>query len=425
MRFTGLPQIALGSWELYKAKKALREGFLSEEESLSRRKFNQTKLGIGAIKLALIGYSTSAVISPILNNSTFSNIDIGILAAFAAGYVATTCSDVYSAILNDEAVNYKHNQSNLEKNFQIKLNNKNGFELNSGEAYQLYMIGNRLSTGNPFDSFIFNIKEKINNWKSNFNLEQQKDFGILKNSFYKILKNTGIESIMNSIYSKSTIKQESFNTIKKYTDINSIENKEFMEYLKKEHTEISANEDDIKTKLKEINQEAIVNSYQKILIQNLQLFFAQVVMDYNNGNINKDLIMKFNKLNEQNTIKSKNNILFEEYSKIEKISKLMLEDNKLIKDKFKKPEDVLKYLESEFLTKNNSIKFLNFDNMFKLERKAILNKKNGLSKLNDNIYDDKKGCFTEINFDNNIISKIKINQAKLKDKIKNKNLKNE
>lgn len=425
MKFTGLPQIAIGSWELYKAKKALIEGILSEEESLSRRKFNQTKVGIGAIKLALIGYSTSAVISPILNNSTFSNIEIGLLATFAAGYAVLSCSDVYSSLLTDEAINYKHNQSNLENKFKIKLNEKNGFELNSGEAYQLYMLGNKLATGNPVDSFIFNIKEKINNWKLNFNIDEKKYFGVLKNSIYKILKNTGIESIMNSIYSKSTIKQESFNTIKKFTDINSLENKEFMEYIKKEHKEISANPDDIKIKLKEINQEAIVKSYQKILIQNLQLFFAQVVMDYNNGNINKDLILQFNKLNEKNIIKSKKEILFEEYSKIEKISKLMLDDDKkTIKEKFKKPEDVFKYLESQFITNNNSIKFLNFDNIFKLERKAILNKKNGLSKLNDNIYEDKKGCFTEINFENNIITKFNLNEDKFKDTLIIKKLKN-
>lgn len=61
--------------------------------------------------------------------------------------------------------------------------------------------------------------------------------------------------------------------------------------------------------------------------------------------------------------------------------------------------------------------------MFKLERKEIINKKNGLSKINKNIYEDKKGSFTAIDFDNNIINNFKIKNKNL-ETIKNK-LKNE
>lgn len=421
IRLTGLSQIAIGSWEFYKAKKALEEGNLSEEESFSRKIFNMTKVGIGALKLALIGYSSSYIIFPLLNNETFSNIDIGLLATFAAGYAVLSFSDFYGSFLNDEALNYKHNQSRLENNFKIKLNDNDSFQLNASEAYQLYMFGNKLATGNPLDSFMFKVKNKINTWKLKLNIEDNKDFGIIRKNIYKILKISGISSIMDSIYSKAKIKEEAFNTIKKFTDINSLSNKEFMEYIKKDHKKISSNEEDIKYKLKEVNQEAIINSYQKILIQNLQLFFSQVVIEYNkNKEIDKELILKFYQLKEQNTIKSNKNILFEEYSKI---SKMLLNDEQtILKAKFKKPEDVLKYLGSEFLDKKDKIRFLNFDSIFKIERKNIINKKNGLSKINKNIYEDKKGSFTEIDFDNNIINNFKTknkNLETIKKKLKN------
>ena len=161
IRLTGLTQIAIGSWEFYKAKKALEAGNLSEEESLSRKRFNMTKVGIGALKLALIGYSSSAVISPLLNNATFSNTDISLLATFAAGYAVLSLSDVYSSFLTDEAINYKYNQSRLENKFKIKLNNSDSFQLNAAEAYQLYMFGNKLATGNPVDSFMFKVTDVL------------------------------------------------------------------------------------------------------------------------------------------------------------------------------------------------------------------------------------------------------------------------
>jgi hypothetical protein len=426
IRLTGLPQIATGAWELYKARKALMEGNLSEEDSTSRQRFNRTKVGIGALKLALIGYSASNVVYPLLNNETLSNTDIGILATFAAGYAVLSIHDIYSSFLTDEAVNYKYNQSILENNFKIKLTDNNIFEMTASESYQLFMFGNKLATGNPVDSFIFKIKEKINNWKLNFNIEDNKDFGIIRKNIYKTLKLIGVDKLMDSIYSNAKIKKEAFEIIKSFTDIKSPVNKEFMEYLKKDHTGVFSNEDDIKSKLKDINQEAIIKTYQKMLTQNIQLFFSKFVIDYLNGNKNEDLLLKFLKLKDQNTLKSNNTIIIEEYSKISKISSMLLNKEKnIIKDRFKTNLDVLKYLESNLLDKNNKIKFLDFGNMFKLERKEIINKKNGLSKINKNIYEDKKGCFTEINFDKNIISKTKINQAKLRDKITNQNLKNE
>lgn len=421
IRLTGLSQIAIGSWDFYKAKKALQEGNLSEEESLSRKRLNQAKVGLGALKLVLIGYTSSSIISPLLNNESFSNTDIALLATFAAGYAVLSFQDVYSPFLNDEAINYKYNQSKLEEKFKIKLNDNEGFQLQGGDAYRLYMLGNKLSTGNPVDSLMFNVREKINTWKLKLNLDKDKEIGIIRKSIYKILKFNGISSILDSVYSKAKIKEESIKTIKEFSDFKSLSNKEFMEYIKKENKEISSNEEDIKSKLKEINQEAIIKSHKKILVQNLQLFFSQVVMDYNNGNIDKKLLEKFEKLNEQNTIKSKNIVLFEEYSKISKISRMMLNKEDL-KDKFKTNSDVFKYLGSQFLTKEGNVKFLNFDSIFKLERKSIINNKNGLNKINTNIYEDKKANFAELSFENNLITQfsiIKENKKTISNKLNN------
>ena len=415
----GIPDILTASWEFYKAKRALNLGQISEELSITKRRYHRTKIGIGALKLTLIGYAASEIIFPIIQSQNFSNIEIGILATFAAGYSVLKFADINSNILTDEANNYKYKQSELESNFKIK-SKKESFEINAAEAYQLYMFGNKLLTSNPVDSFIFKIKDKINNWKKNFRLEESIEFGIIRKNIYKILMKVGVKSLFDKISSKALIKEELLETIKDFTNIKSSVNKEFMEHIKKNHKELFLHEDDIKVKLKEINQEAIIKAYQKMLVQNLQLFFSQVVIDYNRGKVDRKLLEKFLNLNEQNTIKSKNIILFEEYSKISKISKMMI-NNENLKEKFKTNSDVFKYLGSEFLTKDGKIKFLNFDNIFKLERKSIINNKNGLNKINKNIYEDKKANFSELSFDNNLINQFsvikenkKINSNKLK-----------
>lgn len=408
----GIPDILTASWEFYKAKKALSLGDISEELSITKRRYHRTKVGIGALKLVLIGYATSEVILPMIQSQNFSNLDIGILATFAAGYSVLKFADINSNILSDEANNYKYKQSELEEKFKIK-SKKEAFEINAAEAYQLYMFGNKLLTSNPVDSFIFKIKDKINNWKKDFKLEESTEFSIIRNKIYKILIKVGIKSLFDKISSKALVKQELLETIKDFTDIKSSVNKEFMEHMKKNHKELFLNEDDIKIKLKEVNQEAIIKSYQKMLVQNLQLFFSQVVIDYNNGKVDKKLLEKFEKLNDQNTIKSKNIILFEEYSKISKISKMMINKEDL-KDKFKTNSDVFKYLGSQFLTEDGKVKFINFDNIFKLERKSIINNRNGLNKINTNIYEDKKANFSELSFENNLINQFSITKENKK-----------
>lgn len=408
----GIPDILTASWEFYKAKKALSLGDISEELSITKRRYHRTKVGIGALKLVLIGYATSEVILPMIQSQNFSNLDIGILATFAAGYSVLKFADINSNILSDEANNYKYKQSELEEKFKIK-SKKEAFEINAAEAYQLYMFGNKLLTSNPVDSFIFKIKDKINNWKKDFKLEESTEFSIIRNKIYKILIKVGIKSLFDKISSKALVKQELLETIKDFTDIKSSVNKEFMEHMKKNHKELFLNEDDIKIKLKEVNQEAIIKSYQKMLVQNLQLFFSQVVIDYNNGKVDKNLLEKFEKLNDQNTIKSKNIILFEEYSKISKISKMMINKENL-KDKFKTNSDVFKYLGSQFLTEDGKVKFINFDNIFKLERKSIINNRNGLNKINTNIYEDKKANFSELSFENNLINQFSITKENKK-----------
>lgn len=411
IRPTGLVNIALGTWELHKAKKAFNDGLISGEVTTSRQRFNKTKIGIGALKLVLIGYSASEIITPILKSNNFSNIDLSLLATFAAGYAVLSFADINSSILSSEAVNYKYNQSNLEKNIKIRTES-NSFEMNAGDAYQLYMLGNKLTTSNPFDNFIFKIREEINNWKINFKIDDNKEFGIIKKNIYKFLKKTGIESIFDNIHSSASIKSEVYKTIKEFSDLKGENNKEFISYIKKEHKEISLNDEDIKLKLREVNQEAILKTYQNTLVQNLQLFFSQVVVNYNNGIVDKKILEKFEKLNEQNTIKSENIVLFKEYEKISKISKMMLNNEDLSK-RFKSNCDVLKHLENKAL-ENGKVKFLNFNEMFKLERKAIINNKNGLNKANHNIYEDKKANFSELSFENNLISQFTVKKENKK-----------
>lgn len=406
-KLTGLSEIAIGSWEFHKARKNFNEGNISKETSITRKRFNGTKVGIGVLKMIFMGLGANKIASPIIANSNLSAIDIGVLSAFAAGYAVLSFSNVYFSILTDEAINYKYHQSKLENQFKIISNDKSIFELNAGEAYQLYMFGNKISSGNPMDSFLFKIKNKVNEWKLNFQINEDSEYNIIKKTLYKILDKTGIAALMNSIYSKATVKKEAYETLKKFSDLKSTENNEFMKYIKNKHKEISYNEEDIRVKLKDINQEAILKAYQNLLIQNLQIFFTQIVKDYKNNIMHKNLIEKFAELDKQNILHASKTHLIPEYKKISTLARKMI-NKEDISDKFKDNIETLKYLGSNCIDKNKNIKFLNFENMFKLERKAIINEKNGLIKSNTNIYQDKKACFTEINLNTEDINKFLI-----------------
>lgn len=388
-KLTGLTDIAIGSWEYYKARKALNEGNISEETALSRKRYNRTKVGIGALKLAIMGAMTQEIVMPMLNNHSFSGTDIGLLSAFAAGYAVLGVSIGYSSILNDEASNYKYNQSALEKKFNFKMNSNNNYELDAGESYQLFMFGNKIATGNPVDSFLFKIKNKVFEWQSNMKIEQDPEYHIIKSNIHKMLNKIGISNFINNIAAKGEMKKEAYDTIKIHADPKSKVNEEFRKYMESKKSEISSNEDDVKGKLKEINQEAILKAYQKLLVQNLQLFFAQVMNDYNKGVIHKELIQDFAKLNAENTKKKDNVVLFKEYEKISKLATKMLNGDKMDKQ-FKTPVDILRYFDSKNITKDGIIKIIDFNNTFYLEKKAILNEKNGLLKNDKNIYEDKK-----------------------------------
>ncbi len=388
-KLTGLTDIAIGAWEYHKARKALNEGNISEETALSRKRYNRTKIGIGALKLAIMGAMTQEVVMPILKNHAFSGTDIGLLSAFAAGYAILGVSIGYSAILNDEASNYKYSQSALESKFKFKMAQTNNYELDVGESYQLFMFGNKIATGNPVDSFLFKMKSKVFEWQSHLKIEQDPEYHVIKSNIHKFLNKVGISNFINNIASQAEMKKEAYNIIKIHADPNSKVNEEFRKYMENKKTDISSNEDDVKSKLKEINQEAILKTYQKLLVQNIQVFFAQVMNDYNKGIVHKDLIEDFVKLNEDNTKKKGNVVLFKEYEKISKLATKMLNGDNMDKQ-FKSPVDTLRYLESKNITKDGKIKIIDFNNTFYLEKKAILNEKNGLLKNDKNIYDDKK-----------------------------------
>lgn len=397
-KLTGLPDIAIGSWEYYKARKALNEGKLTEETSLTRKRQYRAKIGIGALKISMMGVMAHEILYPMVtnfNNYNFNTNEIGIMAAFAAGYAVLGMSIGYASIFNDEASNYKYKQSDLENKFKLKLTSSKNNEINSGETYQLFMFGNKIATGNPVDNFLFKIKNKVLEWKSNFNVEQKEEYNIIKNSIYNFLNNIGITNFISNIASKAKMKKEAYDIIKINADINSKENEEFKKYIKNKKPEISLNDDDIKKELKSINQEAIINTYQKVLIQNLQLFFAEVLSDYNKGIVHKNLIEDFSKLAKDNTIKKDRTILIEEYEKISKLASKMLK-NENLQNNFKKPMDTLIYLNGKNIDKNGKFKIIRFNETFSLEKKSILNEKNGTIKTNANIYEDRKAKFTEL-----------------------------
>lgn len=180
-KLTGLPDIAIGSWEYYKARKALNEGKLTPETSLTRKRQYRAKIGIGALKISMMGMMAQEILYPMItnfNNYDFNKTEISIMAAFAAGYAVLGMSIGYASIFNDEASNYKYNQSALENKFKLKLKDNQNNEINAGEAYQLFMFGNKLATGNPIDNFLFKIKNKVLEWKMNFNLEQKKNIAL-------------------------------------------------------------------------------------------------------------------------------------------------------------------------------------------------------------------------------------------------------
>lgn len=401
LKSIGLPDIAVGLWEYNKAKKAFNQLNITEENYTSKKRFYLTLAGYGAIKAAILGFAVNEIANPILTKSDLNSIDIGLLATFGATYALAGFSSFYSKTIKDEALGFKHLQSKIlnQGNFinpDLKITN-----IPIEESYQLFMFGNKLRTGNPVEEFIFKIKSKVIELQSKLNIEEKEEYNIVKKSLCKILKATSISSLMNDIGNKSKLKKISNDIIREHSDFTNINNLEFMSYIKKDSLELSQDIDYVKSQLKEINQEAILKAYDMVRIQNIQLFFTRIIIDYNDGKVNENIIRQFRDLKNQNIIKSKGNVLeiVNSYSIISNMAQSML-DGKKLDNNYKDPLSIIKNINPDMIDKKNKlIKTISFNNAFLLQKRKIINDLNNKRKIDPNIYNDKKIKFDEISYD--------------------------
>lgn len=412
-KLTGIADLLIGSWNTYQGFKDRKEENLTYEDSTSIIHFNSKKAALGAIRFLMLGVGYGLAKND--NLMTIDAIGIGLMASFTAGFIIEGALGMFPGIIESESVNYKHYHHHLLKKNEIYDNATDRLNLSVGTSYQLFMLGNKLATGNLVERVIFSLKKKVSEYKAKFELDDQSRYNSLEKFLVNHFKpNEKISNIINLFIEGSSLKVDTNTIIENHSRLDSNENKEFVDYFKFSNNSKGRYEKDMMVELQKVNQEAILKTYDFIRKQNIELFFARVVLDYSKGIVHSSIIEDFKLLHEKNRLKkdNKNNRpeYFEEsYQKIEKMATLMLE-NKPLYGKNVNIKTILSDINPD-LIKGDKIRIYSFDDSFEFFKRnlvAIKYEQAKLSKgiqsfignLNINIRKDKKVNVNELEHDN-------------------------
>lgn len=415
IKITGVTDLIMGSWDYSQTKKNLKDNNMGLELSDSALSYHGAKAVLGAVRFTTLGIAYGYAI----NTGAFNQLDsisVGLVAAFTAGHIVNGIIQYAPSLLKDEALSYKRFQGDILKDNEIFNKIKNQTELSVHTSYQLFMVGNKLATGNPFDKIVFKMKEQISLWKEKWNNEQLDQFNFISKGFLKLIKKSEMLSdILTKFVKDSPLKVETNNIIKIHGNIESKENEYFRAYIAEKYPEEQKVKKSCEERLAFLNQKAILAAYDIVRQQNVQLFFAKIVMDYNKGDIHSDLIKKFAELNNQTKIpeKGKNTYQeFEPYANISRMARKMMDNKKL----YEPDVDVKKILKdiNKEMVNANKIKIYSFNNIFYHTKKKIINKELEKQALGNTLRSDKKAIFSEIEIDNKSFNEIvKITDKKL------------
>ena len=246
--------------------------------------------------------------------------------------------------------------------------------------------------------------------------DQLDQFNFISKAVLKLIKKSDrLSDILTKFVKDSPLKVETNKIIKVHGNIESKENEYFRSYMAEKYPEEQKVKKSCEVRLAGLNQKAILSAYDIIRQQNVQLFFAKIVMDYNKGHIHSDLIKKFAELNNQTKIpeKGKNTYQeFEPYANISRMARKMMDNKKL----YLPDVDVKKILKdiNKEMVNDNKIKIYSFNNIFYHAKKKIINKELEKQALGNILKSDKKAVVNEIEIDNNSFKEIvKITDKKL------------
>lgn len=418
IKMTGIVDMVMGSYNYYDTNKTIKEKDIALEEGVSLLNYNKAKAIIGASRFLVLGvaYGYANTSGDLLK---LDAIGIGLAAAFTAGYMIEGVVSMFPVMLEDEAKNYKNFQGAILKNNEIFNSHLKHKELPLDTSYKLFMIGNKLATGNAIDKIVFKMKDKLSKYKNSWSSGQISEFNTLENAIYKLInKNEKLSNMLKSSEKENKLKIATNEIIKKNSDVNGKDNEFFKKMFFIKFPKDIRNEKEVKKKLQAINQEAILETYERMRQQNIELFFARVVLDYNKGIKHENVIEKFLKLQDVTSLPAKGDqkkVSIESYKNISKIAYEM-KNNKKLPDATENLKDILNSINPNLVNKNK-LKIYSFNEVFNFSKRKIIQKEidsyylskemtQFINKSNYNIDKDKKITFNEIDIDNKLFEEI-------------------
>lgn len=389
IKFFGVVDLLVGSKDLYKAKKAYDDNNLAIEDVEARVWYNVSKIGLGATRLFTLGYLAGGHLLAD-GSSPQGSMDVALTVAFCATYAVEGFMRMYPTLLESEAINTKHFQSKILADNEILNRVSKETELPVESSYQLFMFGNRLATGNLVDGWLNTLKNKINDIQANWSERDFKALNKVEKCLYSMIKKSDTLSVyMEKNTLKAQLKKKGNEIIAKHTDYKSEENKNFMSLIAKKFPDKIRDEETIIPELRKMNEFAMLTAYNTVRKQNIELFFARIVLDYNNGIKHSDLINKFANLHSRTqlaALKDTDQVFIESYQKISAMAFKMKNDEKIY------PagtglHSVLTDINPDMI-RNNKLKIYSFNDVFAYAKNTQIEKDKNIGIIDDNIYND-------------------------------------
>lgn len=306
-----------------------------------------------------------------------STITIATAAAFNFGF--NNFKNVYFETLK----NQEHFKARIIDESTAKINKKDielmGFTLNSSELYVSLMWGNELYKTKT--SLIIDVSKKILNKIQEKWTKENLDFW---NRNKDELENRLKINIENR-------KVEANEIIKKLFNLESEENQLIINNIKKIKVSDGSDSAKVMSKIKEINQIAIIKATELYNNQALELIFLKVVSDYSKGIKHEKLLNMFKDLNYAHLIKEDSEfVVNESIKKMSSLSSKMLGGIDLLKSPYNEKEDltladIARTINPNLVSSKNKIKFVNFENLLMNQKEAAINNytKIKLPKINE------------------------------------------
>jgi len=427
MKLTGVVDMVMGGYNYYDINKQVKNKNIIKEDGEAQLHYHKLKSCLGAIRFAVLGVTYGYM----QGNGSLSQLDaisIGLMTAFAASHIVDVSTSMFPNLMEDESVNNKRFQNKILGDNEIFNHLSQTTELSAATSYHLFMVGNRLATGNPIDKILFKMKEQISQIQSKWTNGEIENFNIVESLMAKAINGSKtLSAVVKEFVKDSPLKVKTNDLIRDHAGPKNKVNEFFMTLINAKFRNDIRNEKVIEKKLQVINQTATIDAYNIIRQQNMELFFSKVVLDYNKGIKHSNLIEQFINLQDYTSLPAKNGnkkISIDSYKNISKIA-FDMKYNKKIYDEDTNIKKILTDINPDII-KDNKIQLFSFNNVFEFCKRKVINKeldtykienqlKSKIDESNYNIRKDKKVIFNEIELDNSSFEEIiKIKEGRFK-----------